>query len=210
MPLNETKKVSIYIPCYNDGEFILRALSSIPVRDDIEVILVDDGSTDNSLQIMREFKSQSKLKVRIIACDENQGISYANNIGIDSCKGEYFYLIDADDYLYTEEFEKAIEELDGTDIIYVNAISNENYVMKPSEKNHNLCAGWFKFIRTEFINGIRRKINCYGGDYDMWLELITKPHTCKHTDLLVYHYNYPREGSVTWKREHPTPTISQD
>jgi len=203
-------KLSIYIPCYNDGEYLLRALNSIPVRDDIEVIFVDDGSKDDSLKIAKDFKFHTKLKMRIIACDENQGISYANNIGIDSCKGEYFYLIDADDYLYTEEFNKAIEELDGTDIVYVNAISNENYVMKPSEKNHNLCAGWFKFIRTEFINGIRRKINCYGGDYDMWLELITKPHTCKHTDLLVYHYNYPREGSVTWKREHPTPTISQD
>lgn len=194
--------ISIYIPCYNDGEFILRALNSIPVRDDIEVILVDDGSTDNSLQIMREFKSQSKLKVRIIACDENQGISYANNIGIDSCKGEYFYLIDADDYLYTEEFNKALGELDGTDIVYVNAITNENAILKPDENNHNLCAGWFKFIRTEFMQGIRRKINCYGGDYDMWLELISKPHTSKYTNLLVYHYNYPREGSVTWKREH--------
>lgn len=195
--------ISIYIPCYNDGEFLLRALNSIPVRDDIEVILVDDGSTDNSLQIMREFKSQSRLKVRIIACDENQGISYANNIGIDSCKGEYFYLIDADDYLYTEEFSKALGELDGTDIVYVNAITNENAILKPDENNHNLCAGWFKFIRTEFMQGIRRKINCYGGDFDMWLELISKPHTSKHTDLLVYHYNYPRVGSVTWKREHP-------
>lgn len=194
--------ISIYIPCYNDGEFILRALNSIPVRDDIEVILVDDGSTDNSLQIMREFKSQTKLKVRIISCDENQGISYANNIGIDSCKGEYFYLIDADDYLYTEEFNKALNELDGTDIVYVNAITNENAVLKPNENNHNLCAGWFKFIRTEFMQGIRRKINCYGGDYDMWLELITKPHTSKYTNYLVYHYNYPRVGSVTWKREH--------
>ena len=195
-------KLSIYIPCYNDGDFILKALNSIPVRDDIEVILVDDGSTDNSLQIMREFKSKTKLKVRIISCDENQGISYANNIGIDSCKGEYFYLIDADDYLYTEEFNKALNELDGTDIIYVNAITNENAILKPNENNHNLCAGWFKFIRTDFINGIRRKINCYGGDYDMWLELITKPHTSKYTNYLVYHYNYPRVGSVTWKREH--------
>lgn len=195
-------KLSIYIPCYNDGEFLNRTLNSIPVRDDIEVILVDDGSTDNSLEIMREFKSQTKLKVRIISCDENQGISYANNIGIDSCKGEYFYLIDADDYLYTEEFNKALNELDGTDIVYVNAITNENAVLRPNENNHNLCAGWFKFIRTEFIQGIRRKVNCYGGDYDMWLELITKPHTSKYTNYLVYHYNYPRVGSVTWKREH--------
>lgn len=195
-------RLSIYIPCYNEEKWVRRCLESIPVRDDIEIITVDDGSTDDTLRIVREFKSKTPMEMRIIACDENQGISYANNIGIDSCNGEYFYLIDADDYLYTEEFEKAINELDGTDIVYVNAISNEDCLMKPSEDNHNLCAGWFKFIRTEFINGIRRKINCYGGDYDMWLELITKPHTSKYTDLLVYHYNYPREGSVTWKREH--------
>ncbi len=195
-------KLSIYIPCFNDGEFLFRALDSIPVRDDIEVILVDDGSTDNSLNIAKEFKSHTKLKMRIISCDENQGISYANNIGIDSCKGEYFYLIDADDYLYTQEFEKVLDELDGTDIVYIHAITNENAILKPNENNHNLCAGWFKFIRTEFMQGIRRKVNCYGGDYEMWLELITKPHTSKYTDYLVYHYNYPRVGSVTWKREH--------
>ena len=195
-------KLSIYIPCYNDGKWLTRALESIPVRDDIEVIVVDDGSTDDSLKIAREFKSKTKLKMRIIACDENQGISYANNMGIDSCKGEYMYLIDADDYLYTEEFEKAMDELDGTDIVYVKAITNENAVLCPNENNHNLCAGWFKFIRTDFMEGIRRAINCYGGDYDMWLKLITKPHTSKYTDYLVYHYNYPREGSVTWKREH--------
>ena len=195
-------KLSIYIPCFNDGEFLFRALDSIPVRDDIEVILVDDGSTDNSLQVAKEFKSNTKLKMRIISCDENQGISYANNIGIDSCKGEYFYLIDADDFLYTQEFEKVLDELDGTDIVYIKAITNENAILKPNENNHNLCAGWFKFIRTEFMEGIRRKVNCYGGDYEMWLELINKPHTSKYTDYLVYHYNYPRKGSVTWKREH--------
>lgn len=195
-------KLSIYIPCFNDGEFLFRALDSIPVRDDIEVILVDDGSTDNSLNIAKEFKSHTKLKMRIIACDENQGISYANNIGIDSCKGEYFYLIDADDYIYTDEFEKVLDELDGTDIVYIKAITNENAILKPNENNHNLCAGWFKFIRTEFMQGIRRKVNCYGGDYEMWLELITKPHTSKYLNRIVYHYNYPRVGSVTWKREH--------
>lgn len=193
---------SIYIPCYNDGKFILRALNSIPVRDDIEVIVVDDGSTDNSLEIARKFKSQTKLKMRIIHCDENQGISYANNVGIDSCKNDYIYLIDADDYLFTDEFNEVLNELDGTDIIYINAITNENAVLRPNESNHNLCAGWFKFIRRDFMKGIRRAINCYGGDYDMWLELIKKPHTSKYTNKLVYYYNYPREGSVTWKREH--------
>lgn len=195
-------KLSIYVPAYNEEQFILRCLNSIPIRDDIEVIVVDDGSSDNTYKLAKEFMDSTKLNMRIIHCSHNQGISYANNLGIDSCKGEYFYLIDADDYLYTDEFLKVFDYLDGTDIVYVNAISNEDYLMKPSEKNHNLCAGWFKLIRTNFINGIRRKINCYGGDYDMWLELITKPHTSKFTDLLVYHYNYPRVGSVTWKREH--------
>ena len=192
-------KLSIYIPCYNEGEFLLKALKSIPVRDDIEIIIVDDGSTDNSLEIAKNFEYKNK---RIIACSENQGISYANNIGIDSCKGEYFYLIDADDYLYTEEFEKALNELDGTDIIYIKARENDGTILSPNENNHNLCAGWFKFIRTGFIEGIRRKVNCYGGDYDMWLQLIRKPHTYKYTNYVSYHYNYPRVGSVTWKREH--------
>lgn len=197
------KKLSIYIPAYNEEKWITRALDSIPTRDDIEVIVVIDGSTDNTLELVREYKAKGRLDMRIIACDENQGISYANNIGIDSCKGEYFYLIDADDYLYTEEFEKAMNELDGTDVIYVKARQNNGSIMCPSEDNHNLCAGWFKIIKSEFIHkGIRRAINCYGGDWEMWLEILNRPHTFKYTNYVCYHYNYPRENSVTWLREH--------
>ena len=197
-----TPKVSIYIPAYNEEQWIARALDSIPTRDDIEVIVVIDGSTDRTLEIVRDYKARGRLKMRIVACDENQGISYANNVGIDCCKGEYMYLIDADDYLYTESFEKVIDQLDGTDIVYLCARQNNGSIMKPSESNHNLCAGWFKVIKTDFMKGIRRAINCYGGDWEMWLELISKPHTSKYTDIVAYHYNYPRVGSVTWKREH--------
>ena len=194
--------ISIYVPCYNDEEFLFRALDSIPIREDIEVIVVDDGSTDNSLEVAREFKKNTALKMRIISCDENQGISYTNNIGIDSCKGEYFYLLDADDYLYTKEFERVLDEIDGSDIIYLNAQRNNGDILIPSEDNHNLCAGWFKLIKKDFIKGMRRIVNIYGGDYEMWLEILKKPHTSKHTNITAYHYNYPREGSVTWKREH--------
>ena len=195
-------KLSIYVPAYNEEDWVIRALESIPIRDDIEVIVVDDGSTDNTLQKVMDFKKKTKLNMRVIACSDNQGISYANNVGIDCCKGEYMYVIDADDYVYTDKFDEAVNQLDGTDIVYINAITNEERIMIPSEDNHNLCAGWFKFIRTDFMQGIRRKITCYGGDYDMWKELIDKPHTSKHIDSIVYHYNYPRVGSVTWRREH--------
>lgn len=195
-------KVSIYVPAYNEAEWITRALESVPVRDDIELIVVDDGSTDDTLAKVLDFQERTKLNMRVIHCMQNQGISYANNIGIDSCKGEYFYLIDADDYIYTESFEKVMDKLDGTDIVYVWARQNNGQIMKPSEDNHNLCAGWFKLVKTDFMKGIRRAINCYGGDWEMWLELITKPHTSKYTDIVVYHYNYPRVGSVTWRREH--------
>lgn len=192
---------SIYIPAYNEEKFIFRALDSIPVRDDIEVIVVDDGSTDNTLKIAQEFMADSKLNMRIISCSQNQGVSYANNIGLVSCKGEYIYLMDADDYLYTREFERALMQLEG-DIVYVQAKENDGTVLTPSDYNHNLCAGWFKFIKKDFIKNTLREVNAYGGDYEMNLEMINKPHTSKSLNLIVYHYNYPREGSVTWQLTH--------
>lgn len=197
-------KVSVLIPCYNLGSLITRCLESIPVRDDIEVILVNDCSTDNTLDLILDFWNRSDLNMRVKSHKVNKGVSVVMNTLFDSAEGEYVYQLDGDDYLYTEEWEKAFEYLDGTDMVYVNAKMNDGTILnKMDEFTHPYwCAGWFKFIRREYLGDERRVFNAYGGDYEMNCFLVNKAHSAVFTGLLAYHYNYPREGSIIWNLTH--------
>lgn len=196
-------KVSILIPVYNVSQFLDRSLGSIPVRDDIEVIVLDDCSTDDSLDKVKQFWSESDLNMRVLRHTSNQGISQTMNDLYEYATGEYIYQLDPDDYLFTEEWLKAYEQLDGTDMVFVDAkCLNGEYYDKHSESNHNRCAAWFYFLRREYLGNARRVYNAYGGDYEMYLYLIGKPHTSKFTKLCAYFYNFPREGSVIWKLTH--------
>ena len=190
------------IAAYNQKELIKRCLNSIPVRKDIEVVIVDDCSTDGTLDSIQDFMENTDLEVKLILHTENLGGGEAYNTCMDNCSGEYIYQIDNDDYLLTGNFERAMDELDGTDIVYIKAQSNDGTILETGDDNHNLCAGWFKFIRREYLGGIRRPNNKHGGDYEMNLQLIKKPHTSKKLDLICYHYNYPREGSMIWNLTH--------
>ena len=91
----ERVKYSVVIPMYNKAEYIRYTLKSVLAQSfhDFEVIVVDDGSTDNSLKIARQTDSD---KIRIIA-QENQGTAVARNTGIEHASGEYIAFLDADD-----------------------------------------------------------------------------------------------------------------
>ena len=195
-------KLSIYLPLYNLEDLVIRALESIPVRNDIEVIVVDDCSTDGSLNRVIEFCKKSDLDIRVFHHKQNKGASIATNTALDHCKGEYIFGFDPDDYLYTDEFIKAMDYLDDTDLVYINARENNGDILTTDDFNHNHCASWFKFIRREYLGNLRRVVNAYGGDYEMNLELIRKPHSSVQTNLIAYHYNYPREGSIIWNLTH--------
>ena len=197
----KSPKVSICIPLYNQEDLIIRALNSIPKRDDIEIILVDDNSTDKSLDRVLDWWVDNDVNMRVIHNTFNKGVSKAYNRCYDSAIGEYIYHLDDDDYLLPE-WEKCLEYLDGTDLVYINAQINNGEIYKPSEENHNFCAMWFKFIRRAFLGDLRRPENVYGGDYELNLTLLSKPHTFVYTDILAYHYNRPRVGSIIWKIEH--------
>lgn len=92
-------KVSIIITCYNREKHIARAirsaLSQSFEKDQYEVIVVDDGSSDNSLQIIKDFEDD----VRIIEHKENKGLPTARNNGIKKAKGRFIVHLDSDDYM---------------------------------------------------------------------------------------------------------------
>ena len=91
-------KISVIMPIYNAGEYLTRSIGDVlsQTLKELELICVDDGSTDNSLEIVKSFRA-SDPRVRIVT-ETNSGPAAARNHGIDRAKGEYVIFLDADDF----------------------------------------------------------------------------------------------------------------
>lgn len=191
-------KVSVVIPVYNQESLIERAIRSIPLRDDIEIIVVDDGSTDDTwnklVTIGIELNDPNFI---VLHNRKNMGVGYTVNRGLDIADGEYIVLLGSDDYFYTDEFLKAMEQLDGTDLVYFDLKVNDGSIFKLTEESkRNLC-GSTKFMRKEFVGDTRNPDIRQGEDWFFYEELLKKNPTERFTNLLVKHYNFPRKGSLT-------------
>ena len=190
--------LTIIMPAFNEQDRITTALDSIPRRDDLEVLIIDDGSTDNTYEVCQKYaENASDLNIRIIRLEENKGLGNAKNVGYDKALGEYINQLDSDDYLYTDVYEKVMAELDGTDIVYMDLrIDNGDIWTVREETKHLWCGGTLRFIRREFLGESRCPEVRAGEDWFLNEELQAKPHTDKFTNLVGYHYTFPREGSL--------------
>ena len=108
-------KVSVIVPVYNVENYVEKCLKSLVKQtlQDIEIIIVNDGSTDNSENIIKEFIKLYGEKIKYVT-KENGGLSDARNYGMKFASGEYIAFLDSDDYvditLYEKMYNKAIEE----------------------------------------------------------------------------------------------------
>ena len=100
--------VSCVIPTYNRAEFVKRAIDSVlnQTYENIEVIVVDDGSQDNTREVVLSIKDK---RVRYIRLHRNFGVSFARNIGIENSTGDFIAFLDSDDYFLPEKIEKQVE-----------------------------------------------------------------------------------------------------
>lgn len=121
---NEEIKASVVIPAYNVEKYIVDCLNSVihQTLEHIEIVCVDDASTDSTTNILHEF-SQKDDRIKVIELNQNQGQSVARNIGLNIAKGRYIYFLDADDLIS----ERCLETLydiscqNKLDICYFNA-----------------------------------------------------------------------------------------
>jgi len=126
MNLKETQNelISIIIPSYNSGKFLGEAIESAvnQTYKNIEIIIVNDGSTDNTEEIAKQWQKRDK-RIRYLKHKENKGLSAARNTGIRTSKGDFIALLDADDVWMKDKLEKQIEKIrKEADIVYSNAI----------------------------------------------------------------------------------------
>lgn len=97
--MSNNKKVSIVVPVFNVGKYIKKCIDSIIMQTykNIELILINDGSTDNSDDICQKYAKQYNNIIYI--SQENKGVSYARNVGINKASGDFIMFIDSDDYI---------------------------------------------------------------------------------------------------------------
>lgn len=174
------KKVSIIIPIYNAEKFLAQCIESVinQTYKNLEIILVDDGSKDDSLKICKDYADKDS-RIRIFY-DKNHGVSYARNKGLKEANGEYVLFIDSDDIVekvYVDELMSALNETDYDIVISgYKEIDRKNkwkrniLISKEEEKlltgtikydyrilSHYLITPWIKLYNMEII----RKYNIY-------------------------------------------------
>ena len=194
--------VSIIIPVYNQEELIKRAIDSIPFEQDIEVLVIDDGSTDNTYEVLQGYVDNPKIKIFHI--DENKGVGTARNIGLDNAQGTYIYMLDSDDYLITDNFVLVLKYLNGTDLVYYNYVENNEKTRWVKDENKILRCGQVKFMRRDFIGDLRyEEGRRFSEDWFFNLQLQEKNPTEFFTYITVFHYNYPRHRSLSYLKHHP-------
>ena len=105
-------KVSVIIPCYNQAAFLKETVKSVINQSytNWECIIVNDGSTDNSQEVINELcKIDSRIKCHI---QQNKGLSASRNVGMNISCGEYLQFLDADDIILPTKFEKQLEQFE--------------------------------------------------------------------------------------------------
>ena len=132
-------KISIVIPCYNVERFLPDLFSYLQNQtfQDFEIIFVDDKSSDNTVQILEEYKKQNDNRVTLIKLPDNNGAGYARNMGLKYIKGKYTIFLDADDIYMPnllEEVYKAAEK-NNTDITMFKSICFDDKTKEYSKED---------------------------------------------------------------------------
>jgi glycosyltransferase involved in cell wall biosynthesis len=144
MSINDIAKVSVIVPVYNAAPFLRQCLDSI-VRQtlrDIEIICVNDGSTDDSLGILEEYAANDK-RLRVMSKEnEGKGAASARNLGLESAKGKYLSFLDSDDFFELAMLEQMVNRAEetGADIVLCNGMEYDHQTGTTYKVEHILSS----------------------------------------------------------------------
>ena len=204
-------KVSVIVPVYNVEPYLRRCLDSLvnQTLKDIEIICINDCSSDNSLAILKEYAERDE-RINIIDFKENQGVSVARNAGIEIAKGEYIGLVDSDDYVDLDFYEKLHEKAKETDADMVKASLKKKTVDRIKEysylasikksKYYNELYHWCYIYRLNFLK--KNQINYPKGirfseDAVFLVKSLFYSNKIEIVDNVFYHYILREYGAAT-------------
>lgn len=182
-------KLSVIVPVYNGGKYLSICLESILGQSltDIEIIIIDNASSDNSLEIIKKYESINK-HIRVIKNQRNEGPGKARNVGMKHATGEYIAFIDCDDYIYRDMYLRMVNYMElyrldtiicDYEIVYGNASDDINLnkdievgIYNQGEIINQLLSGeiewysWNKIYKKDFLvdNDIKFAENLCSGE----------------------------------------------
>lgn len=192
-------KLSILIPVWNQEQLLIRALEHIPRRDDIEVLVRDDGSTDNTLSAVIEYKeTHEDFPLSVYSNGKNLGLYATMNLLLADSKGEYFHQHNSDDYVDTQVYSELIDMLDGMDVLTMDLRINDGSVWAVNQSTNRIhCAQAIRFIRKEFVDGLKFNEQMKAAsDWYYNEDMLKRNPKIVYSGKVAYMYNFPREGSL--------------
>ena len=209
-------KISVIIPVYNTELYIVRCIDSIlkQTYENWELILVDDGSTDQSGVLCDEF-AETDQRIRVLHC-ENQGVSAARNSGLEIMTGEYVAFVDSDDFIVEEYLQLLYDRLiqDDTDMVvagYQKFTDGKTPDMNDDSRGHwiynqehvkKLMLGrklpmytHGKLYKADLFRDIRFPIGRLYEDFIITWEILKKIDSVSVVEKKMYFYRQ-REGSI--------------
>lgn len=198
-------KLTVIIPCYNEHDLIDRALNSVPIAKDVQVIVIDDGSMDDSWSRILTWYDNNYGKFNKdseVHHTKNNGVASAMNLGFGRALGDYIVSLSADDY-YLTDFEQFKPYLDGkNDLVYFDLEVNDGSIWHVDENSKQEFVGAVKFIRREFLGDTKVPNKKWHEDKPFSEELYAKNPKEVFTGIVLKHYNWPHEGSLSWQASH--------
>ncbi len=212
--------ISVIIPIYNSEEYLEKLLSSLRemINEKIQVILVNDGSTDNSKNIINRYNDIFK----VIHLKKNHGVSYARNYGLKYATGKYITFVDSDDSISKDYFKVLLKNIESNHDIYAFELEhvykdrvNKNtceykklYTKEELFSNNFLKPYVFiwvtnKCIKREVLLKNRISFNIdysIGEDLDFMLKVLNSIKTIYFIDKTLYYYNRANSNSLTRKK----------
>lgn len=213
MDKQQNIRLSVIIPCFNDGQFLEGAIASVETCPDpvYEIVIVNDGSTDpHTLKILQELRERN---YRIID-QQNGGPPAARNTGVRAAKGEYILPLDSDCRIRPTYIQKGIEILDRQpeiSVVYgdVELFGEETGIQKLPDfnltwlVNHNYidnCAVYRKSVWVECgPYDVNIPFKCYD-DWDFWLSVAKKGHKFYHVPEVLFEYQVRPVSQSTLSR----------
>ena len=181
--------VTVYITNFNYGKFIKQAIESVLMQTEqsFELIIIDDGSTDNSKEIIEKYKDLKNIR---IVYQKNKGLNVTNNIALRAARGKYIVRLDADDYFSPNALELLLEKLESDSMLGMVfpdyfLVDTQGEVLE-RQKRHDFdnevklfdqaAHGACTMIRVQFlreIGGYDESFSCQDG-YELWVKFTSK------------------------------------
>lgn len=196
-------KITIIMPIFNAENTLQRALDSMPTAEDIQIILLDDGSTDSSWQIALDWwRNHNTGPSSVIhRWEKNRGVAVTMNLGFSLAKGEYIGSLSSDDW-FVADIDQFRPYFDGkNDLVYFDLEVDDGSIWHLDEQSKSLYVGAVKFMRREFLGDTKIPNRKYKEDSPFSHALYEKNPKEVFTGIVAKHYSWPREGSLSWQAQ---------